>query len=308
VGAVGTVTAELAARFLLGLGTPPLYVADPRLEYRLKPHQDLHRFGRRIVTNSWGMRSGELSVPKPAWRQRVVVMGDSVVNGGSLIDQHELATSIVQRRRAESAATQVEVANVSAGSWGPGNWRAFAEDSGLFGADVLVLVISSHDASDNPTFAPLDETEQPTRAPISALLEGLSRYAPRVLPTGEGSGPPPLDGSGSAATADAMRDLAVLLRLARATVPRVVVLQHPDRRELPPGLPADGYRHVREVCASTEVECHDLAPYLVESLRLGVNPYRDTIHLNATGQALLASAILDILGMDAESRMTREDP
>jgi lysophospholipase L1-like esterase len=33
----------------------------------------------------------------------------------------------------------------------------------------------------------------------------------------------------------------------------------------------------------------------------GVNPYRDTIHLNAAGQALLASAIEDLLSEERDA-------
>ena len=47
---------------------------------------------------------------------------------------------------------------------------------------MVVLVASSHDVTDNPTFAPLDPNTHPTKKPLLALTEGLTRYLPRYLP------------------------------------------------------------------------------------------------------------------------------
>lgn len=284
--------AELAARQLLG--TPPLYAPHPRLEYQLKAGQDVRRFGRRIATDDLGLRSEPLEVPRPATRPRIVVMGDSVVNGGSLVDHDELATTLLARwlPRASGTGQRVEVANVSAGSWGPGNWRAFAEDPGFLGADAVVLVVSSHDATDNPTFAPLDPRTHPTRAPVSAIADVITRYLPRALPdTGAATGPDPLEPLDEVAVAVGLRDLEMLLRLAQARVPRVLVMQHLDRRELPPSQPGPGHGRIRTLCDALGVEVHSLGPRLAAALRAGTDPYRDSIHLNPAGQVLLAQAI-----------------
>ncbi len=53
----GVAMAELFSRSILGLGDPPLYVADPQIEYMLLPEQDVLRFGNRILVNQWGMRT-----------------------------------------------------------------------------------------------------------------------------------------------------------------------------------------------------------------------------------------------------------
>jgi len=286
---------ELFARYGLGLGTPPVYEPDARMEYRLQPNQDLRRFGRRFVTNELGLRSDPLTTPKPADARRVLVMGDSVVNGGSLIDHADLATTLLQQRGMGSG--RMEVVNVSAGSWGPGNWLAFARDPGLLAADALVLVVSSHDYADNPSFAPLDPSTQPMRRPVSALAEGVLTYLPRYLPIGQGSesSTPALDGASEQNVTRAMGDLEALLQHARRSVPLVIVLQHLDRRELPPSRPAAGYWRIRSVCAAAGVSVRSLGPALAKALTAGVDPYRDTIHLNKSGQALLASVVASAL-------------
>lgn len=39
--------------------------------------------------------------------------------------------------------------NISAGSWGPDNCAAYLKEKGTFGAEGIILVVSSHDAHDN---------------------------------------------------------------------------------------------------------------------------------------------------------------
>ena len=174
---------EWGARSVLGLGDPPLSITHPRIEYLYAPNQDVRRFGKRILINAFGMRSEPFGLSKGADELRVLVFGDSVVNGGNLTDHNDLATTrLAHDLRPVAGGRRVVVGNVSAGSWGPGNWLAYSQTYGFFDADVVVLVASSHDLGDNPTFAPLDPNTHPTRKPLLALTEGLTRYLPRYLP------------------------------------------------------------------------------------------------------------------------------
>lgn len=58
--AISLVGGEVVARFVLGLGDPPLSVAHPTIEYLLKPNQVVHRFGNRYLVNQYGMQSEPL--------------------------------------------------------------------------------------------------------------------------------------------------------------------------------------------------------------------------------------------------------
>ena len=177
------VSGEWWARAVLGLGDPPLSITHPRIEYLYAPNQDVRRFGKRFFVNDYSMRSAPLAARKGADERRVLVFGDSVVNGGNLTDHQDLATTRLAHDLLPFAGgNKVVVGNVSAGSWGPGNWLAYSQTYGFFEADVVVLVASSHDVADNPTFAPLDPNTHPTRKPLLALTEGLTRYLPRYLP------------------------------------------------------------------------------------------------------------------------------
>ena len=177
------VSGELFCRVVLGLANPPLYVADPQIEYMMKPDQDVRRFGNHVFVNHWGMRSPEISQHKQNSDEiRVLIFGDSVVNGGSETDQSLLATTQMQQRLQATIGRPVVVGNISAGSWGPGNWLAYAKRYGFFDADILVLVVNSGDFADNPTFEPL-KSSHPTQKPLFALQEAVFRYLPRYLPS-----------------------------------------------------------------------------------------------------------------------------
>ena len=177
------VSLELFARYGLGLGTPPLSVVHPTIEYLYKPDQDVYRFGNHFIVNHYGMRSRDFSAHKSDLAEyRVMVFGDSVVNGGNLTDHANLATTMLESRLSDRLKRPVIVGNISAGSWGPGNWLAYGKEYGFFDADCVILVISSHDAEDNPTFEPLNPNTHPTEKPLLALSEAVFRYLPRYLP------------------------------------------------------------------------------------------------------------------------------
>ena len=51
------VAGELFSRLYLGLGDPPLCIADQEIDYLFAPNQDCNRFGNRILYNNVSMRS-----------------------------------------------------------------------------------------------------------------------------------------------------------------------------------------------------------------------------------------------------------
>src|SRR5450432_2448943 len=84
------IVAELVARFGLGLGDPPLSMADPTMEYINQPSKTYHRFHHIIHYNTYSMRSGEVTPHKTDPSElRVLMIGDSVINGGAQTDDSE---------------------------------------------------------------------------------------------------------------------------------------------------------------------------------------------------------------------------
>lgn len=260
------IVAELVARYCLRLGDSPLVITHPKIEYMFAPDQNVRPFGNIFKTNRYGMRGEEIPVTKAQGEIRVIVIGDSVVNGGNLTDQANLATTMLTHGR-------MRFLNISAGSWGPQNMRAYIDTFGTFDADYLVLVLSSHDIDDVPTFAPLDPETHPTRRPLSAAWEGLTRYLPRYLHHGPSSIRTPLP----TPRLEALNAETGILKVLPSCL-----LIHSRRDELRRSPAAFAY--LIQAAAGHPIVMD--APFMRAD-----TSYRDNIHPSDAGQKALAAAI-----------------
>ncbi|REA63107.1 hypothetical protein DSL64_05675 [Dyadobacter luteus] len=136
---------EVVLRKVYGFCNAPLYVNDPDFEYIYAPNQEVNRFGNIVKTNSLSMRSEELSESDSLI---ILLLGDSVINGGSLTTHDSIGTSMLEKRFQKTFGKKTRVLNISAGSWGPDNIAAYLKKYGFFNAKVVGLVTSSHDAHD----------------------------------------------------------------------------------------------------------------------------------------------------------------
>ncbi|CAK6696875.1 hypothetical protein [Synechococcus sp. CBW1107] len=285
---------ELVARFGIGLGTPPLSVADPLMEYAFVPDQAVMRFHNRIAINRYGMRSPDFPPARPVGQRRVLIFGDSVLFGGSTLNQEEIATSLIARRLGPG----VVVGNVSAGSWGPGNWLGWVRRHGLLNATDVVLLTSSHDLFDHPTFAPLNPLTHPTSNPPSAAWELWQRYLRPHLPWVEA--PPPSSAASTAASAGSeqrgLDDLTSLVKAAREAGASVVAVQFWERWELESGQMRPGHDPQSRLFRRLGVPVLDAGPEMgrcAKATGASVDAlYVDEIHpFTVLGQRCLAAVL-----------------
>ena len=294
------VTGELVARYAIGLGDPPLMQADLKIEYLFKPDQDCRRFHNHIKYNHWSMRSDDFPQHKnDPGELRVLVIGDSVVNGGVLTDQDKLATSILQRELAKDLRRPVVVGNISAGSWGPPNEAAYLKRYGLFDADVLVIVVSSHDYVDVPTFEPVVGVDPgaPDHKPWSALWEGIERYLLARYRHGSNEGYVAPTGPPKQSDIDACNGaMREMIQMARANRAKVIVALHLDRDEAQTGVIKEGHDILRREAKNDGAMPVELGPPFALALRGGGKlPYRDGIHPNENGQRMIATTLLPVI-------------
>jgi hypothetical protein len=283
---------ELFCRFYLGLGDPPLSRFDPQMEYVFVGPRVYHRFGNTIEYNRFGMRTHDFApIRKDPREIRVMFCGDSVVNGGSLTDQKDLATMRIERRLSEQFKRPAVVMNVSAGSWGPPNYWAFVHRYGIFESNLLVIVVSSHDASDSPTFDPVVGTENyPDKTPTFALSEAVMRYLPRYLPHfgSSAEAPPPVQSQGEHDTA--MAAFHDLIAYAQERHVPVIVAQHLEQGEY--GKPeSPGHAAFRKAAEEMHVPLVQIGDAMGAARAAGKDVYRDAIHPNSNGQAIMADVI-----------------
>lgn len=139
------ISLELILRFAFGFCNAMLYTSSDAYEYIATPNQNRYRMGAHIQINSYSQRCEEPDSTKV----RVLGLGDSVLFGGTTMDQEDLASSIFSEK------TGMQMLNISAGSWGPDNCAAYLREKGVFGAKAMVLVCSSHDAYDKMLHVPV---------------------------------------------------------------------------------------------------------------------------------------------------------
>ncbi|MBE9139346.1 SGNH/GDSL hydrolase family protein [Nodosilinea sp. LEGE 07088] len=293
-GAVVVAIAELFLRRRYGLGTPPLYVADIRTGYRLAPNQRLRRRGRRIEINQYSMRGPAIARQRPTDTLRVLMLGDSIVNGGWWTDQSELLSLRVQQALAAPdlpGCKAVEVLNASANSWGPRNELGYVLRFGTFDAQVVLLVLNTDDLfAIAPHSCDLGRNPQyPTRRPPLALWEALSRSR-SYKPSPELQALHDQPGDRVGVNLEAIRQLHQTVQAAQG---QLLLAMTPLRRELEGEGPRDYERVARQ--RLTHFAHSQAIPYLDFLLLLKSTNYAplyfDHIHLSTEGNSWVGQSI-----------------
>ena len=164
---------ELILRYVFGFCDAVLYQPSPAYEYIAQPNQHRYRFFSHIDYNSYSQRSDEPDSTKTI----VLGLGDSVIFGGTMLDQDSIATTLFSKE------TGMQMLNISSGSWGPDNCAAYLKEKGTFGAKAMVLVCSSHDAFDVMSHIPVVGIypNYPDEQYKLAIWEVVDRYLmPRI--------------------------------------------------------------------------------------------------------------------------------
>ena len=286
------IAGELLARFVLGLGQTPVYIEDPDYEYIFAPNQDIERFGNHIIINKYSMRN----LPLKRNEKRVLVFGDSVLNGGSLTDHSLLATTLLEKELQKTCDPSIRILNISAGSWGPDNAFAYLKKYGDFNASEIVLVFSSHDAHDNMNHEKVVDKHPsyPSSQPCCALWDGFYRYfIPRV--TALFSKPDKKEFSKihkidhSKIFNTGWQDFA---DYAKRNNLKLFVVLHPTQTEISSGKYDENGVEIINFLKQNHI------PYILELNRTKKAFFRDDIHYNPKGQQFLFEELMPVLEED----------
>ncbi len=283
--------AEILLREVWRVGNPPLTMPDPEIEYLFRPGR-YEGFGNEMFYNEYSMRSAPVTPHKTDPNEfRVLVMGDSAINGGMYVDQTQTVTERLRIRLLSRVQRPVFVGNVSAASWGPPNLLAYARRFGLFDADVVIGVLSSDDDRDIRLFEPIP-AYVPTSKPRSALAFAISRgfvnlsllYRRLRRPQGKpvrGDKPP----------GAALPDLGSLAAFARSQGACFLVVKLLLRREINRGAD-EGHQRILDYAESISVPAISMGEILAERLASGQDPYSaDDTHLSEIGRSDLVDAL-----------------
>ena len=298
-------TIEVLLRVLLGFGNPLIYIADAECGYLLAPNQRVRRLGNRIEINEYSMRTGAIAPsPKPD-TLRVLLLGDSVANGGWWTHQTDTISEIMVRllrlqvqhlaSDTQSGAkvnySDFEVLNASANSWGPRNQLAYAKRFGVFGAKALVLLLNTDDLFSSAPSALVvgRDRSYPSRQPRSATLELLSRYLLPTVPARQFAAPS-AESDVVGCNLEAIRHIQ---KIAVSANVEFLLAVTPKRHEL-----GEGYRdwevkareRLAELVEREKITYIDFLPIFNCAAQVSTL-YRDSIHLSPQGNQLVSTTI-----------------
>ncbi len=299
-GVAAIVGLEIGLRVAFGLGTPPLSQADPQTGYRFQPNQKLVRFGKHIEYNEYSQRNGPIAATKPANVRRIMMVGDSVINGGATIDQSQILTAQLRDRLIKSGY-DVEVINASAGSWGVENRIGYVKEFGTFASDVLILQIGTSDLIQPTSTGDVVgyHPSYPDHSPPLALSEAWLVYMqPRLSQLLPGANVPAKNEASPAVDEGRwfqrnMQSLQKFLEQMKAQKMPVLVLFTPDRKDVIPTPGKPRYKteffHLLNTLKTPVIDVHAA---WVEQPKTTIEGYFwDGVHLTPQGNA----AVVELL-------------
>lgn len=297
---------ELTLRFGFGLGNPVLSQADSDTGYRFQPNQKTVRFGRTIEYNQYSQRSEPTTLENPQDKLRILMTGDSVLNGGNSTDQPQTITELFEAQLTQSKHP-AEVLNASAGSWGIGNQLGYLRKFGTFQSDALILQIGSHDLRQpTSTSEPVgNHPAYPTHPPLLATQEAITRYAlPRLtrLLKSDSSPTETAPEQLNQQFQENMKNLKAIVQLARDNNIPVFVLYTPDRKDLIP-TPETPERKPQflQLLNSLQVPVIDTQTAWSNLPSSTVQTYfRDGVHLTEAGNKAVADLLIQQLCTESQ--------
>ncbi|MBI3134256.1 MAG: hypothetical protein HYZ14_06220 [Bacteroidetes bacterium] len=280
---------EIALRLFLDNENRVVYLEDDFCEYRMAPDQNLTRFHNVYQTNSYGMRSEN---PDRKQKKRILLFGDSVLNGGTKMDQQDVLNYILDERLETELGYELGVFNISAGSWGPENAYQFMQHYVDFEFDLVVLVFSSHDYHDNMHFRKVVGIEPawPADQPYLALTDLYSGYISPKFESWFGSKYDYLKGFDDSAINPGWN---LFIEYTRQMNKNLLVYHHPDTDEVKnKTYTADGIL-LQEMLTRSNVPVIDGLGVESES------DFLDNIHVTKNGHLKMATAIFDKIISDS---------
>ena len=277
---------ELAGRYY-GLTNYPLYDASTEYEYLLKPNQDVRIYRNRFTTNEFSMRSAPVAKTDTLV---VLLVGDSIINGGNSIDQDSLASTLVENELLRKYGKKIRVLNISDKTWSPDNVVAYLKKFGLFGADMILLVANSGDAFDPMTFQPIVgvTSTHPDKNDAFAwpklVVKSWATVEDRYF---RPEGPANKEEKIAEEPENLVKGFADLDSLSKQLKIPFFLYLHRSQSELTKNNVDRGGLVIEEFCKKNHI------PMRIN--RMDFDMFNDEIHLNSKGQKALAKDLLPII-------------
>lgn len=298
---VFTIFLELILTKKCGLRNLALSQADPNTGYLFQPNQKVRKLGRYIEYNQFSQRTHPIQIDKGDHCCRILMLGDSVLNGGNPIDQSLTISELLKqslKQLAFQSITSFEVLNASAGSWGIGNQLGYLCKFGTFDSDLVILQIGTHDliqlTSDSSV---VGRASHPDRLPKFAILELLLRYLyPRLIGfltrrSLGGLEQVPMPKDRASQFLKNMSFLEAIIQLVRLDTIPVLVLFTPSREDIIPTFKSPEFKsEFLKILSNHAVPLIDVhADWSQRPPELARHYFRDDVHLTVAGNRAIAT-------------------
>ncbi|KST65470.1 SGNH/GDSL hydrolase family protein [Mastigocoleus testarum] len=299
---------EVGLRLIFGFGNPLIYIGDTRIGYLLAPNQKTRRFGNRIEINQYSMRGGSIDKKPPPLTLRLLLLGDSIANGGWWTDRENTISSLMVGSLKKKEITDYkhfEVLNASANSWGPRNELAYLQTFGNFNAQAVILLINTDDLfATAPTSLPVGRNRNyPDKKPLLAITEIINRYLVQQKPIPELQA---IQQEGGDRVGVNLEAISKVKQITDNSQINFLLLMTPLLRELGEPGPRDyeikARDHLTEFTKAQNIQYIDFLP-IFNSIVDAKSLYHDHIHLNLQGNKVISRIIEEkILQLLAEDK------
>lgn len=294
---------EIALKVIFGFGNPLIYIADDQIGYLLAPNQKTRRYSNTIEINQYSMRSAAVQLNRPDGMLRILLLGDSIANGGWWTDQNQTISQQIADQLAANLHKQqyltfyqkIEVLNASANSWGPRNELAYLQKFGDFDAQIIVLLINTDDLfAPAPTSLPVGrDRNYPNRQPLSALGELFTRY---ILPAPSLADLITTNPESGDRVTNNLQAISQIQDITKQKNHKFILALTPLLREITKNRPRDyeikARQRLQEFTETEKIIYLDFLP-IFQATNQPERIYRDQIHLNAAGNQLVSKKISD---------------
>jgi lysophospholipase L1-like esterase len=287
---------EWGLRSLFGFGNPLIYIPDQQIGYLLAPNQQTRRFGNRIIINEYSMRSEPIEKIPASSTLRVLILGDSIANGGWWTDQVNTISSLLKNELVKEKISnyrEIEVLNASANSWSPRNQLAYLEKFGTFQAQIIILLINTDDLFGiAPTSLQVGrDRNYPDQKPSLAIVEVWQRYTTKPQPIAEMQA---LYAEGGDRVGIILTAISQIQTITQNNQGQFLLAMTPLLREIGESGPRDyeivARQRLRDFTQEKGIKYIDFLPIFQHTS----NPqslYQDHIHLNYPGNQLISNEI-----------------
>ncbi|NET01274.1 MAG: SGNH/GDSL hydrolase family protein [Sphaerospermopsis sp. SIO1G1] len=289
---------ELLLRSVFGFGNSLIYIGDEEIGYLLAPNQRTRKMGNRIEINEYSMRSTEISKTRSASTFRILLVGDSIANGGWWTDQENTISSLIEKSlKPQNNYQQIEVLNASANSWGPRNELAYLQKFGSFQSQIIILLINTDDLfATAPTSLPVgrDRNYPDHQIPL-AILEVAERYLKKQKSIPELEA---IQKEGGDRVGINLKAIGEIKNFVQENNSQFLLVMTPLLREIGQPGPLDyeivARQRLKDFTQAQQIQYIDVLPEF-NSINNPQSLYQDNIHLNLQGNQFVSKIIKESL-------------